>query len=301
MNKTAVGGGLANIEPYWDFAADSGRQDQKVIKVDGAHIKTLPSSIPARAAVQKLSKAQKNSPLWHVGEEQDRGVIIDHFKQALVNKYGQQALRDLFSEEQERAALDRGLGHSIVFESAQKESFLEDSNKIMGQIYEIDSKFQQISKLVNFSPVDLNAVAMMQLNLANSMVELQKNIAPFKEDAASHSFFIRFQNLLKEIANRHVNKKNTDAIIGLFFFAASNFCKLARELARQHKGDPEAALNNAEKALVALQGSDFQNLITCDLPQWQKEALSIEIKKFDAAIRQERERVINATWSDSLS
>ncbi|MBX9742368.1 MAG: hypothetical protein K2W99_02355 [Chthoniobacterales bacterium] len=104
-----------NINAYWQFAADPKHAGKTVMRAEGAKIKVAPQL--GKLGNNEISYLNSTDNLEYALNTAD---VVEHFKEALCNKYEKAVLRDLFSEDQEKEALCNGLTQETVKNVARK-------------------------------------------------------------------------------------------------------------------------------------------------------------------------------------
>lgn len=258
MNISASHQGTSppNFNAYAKFAATPEDKDKIVVGVEGHKIKIATegqstSSLPSYIADNGLE--------FELSPEESKKVVVDHFKQALRLKYGEEA-RDFFSPTQERDALAHGLSHHIVKDVTGKAKLRDLFEEVRSCSTELAvtldqyNKFQQLRS--HFTAAERGETA---LKLAQLMLRHQTLVADFKTAAEHFPDQERAQSMLQSIAIREQDPVQT---AHQFLQAAKHFTEAAgqaidnvdsRSSTTKKQATAEQYLQKAEKVLAKLQ------------------------------------------------
>lgn len=246
-----------DFNTYAKFAATPDNHDKIVVGVEGRKIKTATEGEPAPSLFSYIAD---NGLEFEHSPEEAKKIVVDHFKQALRLKYGEEA-RDFFPPTQERDALLHGLSHRIVKDVTGKASLRESFEQVRSCRTELAVAFDQYNKFQKSNSYSTATErGETELKLAQLMLYHQKLVADFKTAAKRHPDQERAQSMLQH-QSLLVGDEESIKAANTFIQAAEHFTEAAgqamesvdsRSSITKNQATAEQYLQKAEKVLAKL-------------------------------------------------
>ncbi|MCX6958303.1 MAG: hypothetical protein NT164_07195 [Verrucomicrobiae bacterium] len=248
-----------DFNAYEKFAATSYDESKIVAAVNGHKIQ-----IATRGPDEKLSSyILKNGLNFELSNEKSIAVV-DHFKQALRLKYGEEA-RGSFMPEHEQEALSKGLSQHIIKEVTKNASLRKSFEQVRSCRTSLSLAFDQYNTQKSNPYSTAAERAETELKLAQLMLGHQELVADFKLAAKENPDQARAGSMLQNLCLVAGEKESIQAA-NTFIQAAEHFIEAAGQamdnldsrssiskkhaIAEQHLQKAETVLANLQNSLL---------------------------------------------------